>query len=55
MNDREWDIFVMEIEARNEALIGEFLSSKMRPRDLEQLIQTTEQPLAEQPLEEQNG
>ena len=39
MNDREWDIFMLEVEARDDALITEFLVSKMRPRDFEQLEQ----------------
>jgi hypothetical protein len=42
--DREWDIFMMEIEARNKALIEEFLLGKMRPRDLEQLMEAQESP-----------
>jgi hypothetical protein len=41
--DREWDIFMMEIEARNKALIEEFLLGKMRPRDIEALLQQQEQ------------
>ncbi len=41
--DREWDIFMMEIEVRNEALIEELLLSKMRPRDLEVLVAQGEQ------------
>jgi hypothetical protein len=43
MNDREWDIFMMEIEARNEGLIQEFLISQMRPRDIEALMAQGEQ------------
>ena len=39
MNAVEWDIFMLEIEARNEALIQEFMIAKMRPRDLAQLTQ----------------
>ena len=38
MDDREWDIFMMEMEARNEELILEFLVSKMRPRDQQILV-----------------
>ena len=43
MNQREWDIFMMEVETRNEALIAEFLISQMRPRDLEALVAQGEQ------------
>ena len=39
MNDVEWDIFMLEIEVRNVALIQEFMIAKMRPRDLAQLTQ----------------
>ena len=39
MNDVEWDIFMLEIEVRNEALIRAFMIEKMRPRDLAQLTQ----------------
>ena len=39
MNDVEWDIFMLEIEVRNEAVIQEFMIAKMRPRDLAQLTQ----------------
>ena len=39
MTDREWDIFMMEIEARNEELIQEFIISKMRPRELDAAVQ----------------
>ena len=38
MKDREWDIFMMEVEQRNEELIQEFLLSKMRPRDLQAMV-----------------
>ena len=38
MDDREWDIFMMEMEARNVALVTEFLVSKMRPRDQQVLV-----------------
>ena len=43
MNDREWDIFMMEVETRNEALIAELLISKMRPRDIEAMMAQGEQ------------
>ena len=39
MDDREWDIFMMEMEAGNEAFIEEFMMAKMRPRDLEAIAQ----------------
>ena len=38
MDDREWDIFMVEIEQRNQALIEEFLMAKIRPRDLQALV-----------------
>ena len=47
MNDVEWDIFMLEIEVRNEALIQEFMIAKMRPRDLAQL-QNTQEPIEEE-------
>ena len=52
MDDREWDIFMVEIEQRNQALIEEFLRAKMRPRDLEKMI-TAEEQVVEEPLEEE--
>ena len=39
MNDREWDIFMMEMEAGNEEIIQEFLISQMRPRELDAAVQ----------------
>ena len=52
MNDVEWDIFMLEIEVRNEALIREMMIAKMRHRDLEQMIigeeQVVEEPLGEE-------
>ena len=47
MNDKEWDVFMLEIEVRNEALIREFMIAKMRPRDLAQL-QDTQEPIEEE-------
>ncbi len=38
MNDRDLDIFMVEMEARNQALIEEFMVSKMRPRDLQAMV-----------------
>ena len=43
MDDRSWDIFMLEVETRNEALIQEFLISQMRPRDIEALAAQGEQ------------
>ena len=49
MNDREWDIFMMEMEAGNEEIIQEFLISQMRPRDQQLMVDTLNQ-LEEQEL-----
>ena len=49
MNDREWDIFMMEMEQRNEEIIQEFLISQMRPRDQQLMVDTLNQ-LEEQEL-----
>ncbi len=51
--DREWDIVMMEIAADNEALIEEFLMSKMRPRDLEQLFSQEAESVPESALLEE--
>ena len=57
MNDREWDIFMMEMEAGNEEIIQEFLISQMRPRDqqlmVDQLNQLEEQELGIQDSQRQ--
>ena len=57
MNDREWDIFMMEMEQRNEEIIQEFLISQMRPRDqqlmVDQLNQLEEQELGIQDSQRQ--
>ena len=57
MDDRKWDIFMMEMEARNEELIQEFLISQMRPRDqqlmVDQLNQIEEQELGIQDSQRQ--
>lgn len=42
--DREWDIFMLEIEERNEGIIADFLLSKLRDRDLEAIAQLGEPP-----------
>ena len=44
----------MEVEAANEALIQEFLESKMRPRDLEQISEARQSP-EEALIEEANA
>jgi len=49
VNDREWDIFMMEMEAGNEEIIQEFLISQMRPRDQQLMVDTLNQ-LEEQEL-----
>ena len=51
MDDKEWDVFMLEIEARNQALIQEFMVSKMRPRDIQALMQQAQQ--AQQPQQTQ--
>ena len=57
MDDRRWDIFTLEMEARNEELIQEFLISQMRPRDqqlmVDQLNQIEEQELGIQDSQRQ--
>ena len=57
MDDREWDIFMMEMEAANEEIIQEFLISQMRPRDqqlmVDQLNQIEEQELGIQDSQRQ--
>ena len=57
MNDREWDIFMMEMEAANEEIIQEFVISQMRPRDqqlmVDQLNQIEEQELGIQDSQRQ--
>ena len=56
MNDREWDIFMMEVETRNEALIQEFMMDKMRPRDLQALVdQLNAQEAQQQPVPPQES
>ena len=57
MDDRKWDIFMMEMEQRNEELIQEFLIYQMRPRDqqlmVDQLNQIEEQELGIQDSQRQ--
>ena len=48
MNDREWDIFMMEVETRNMALIEEFMMDKMRPRELQAMVDQLNQQEAQQ-------
>ena len=51
MDDREWDIFMVEVETRNIALIEEFMMDKMRPRDLAAL-EAQSQPQQPQQIQE---
>ena len=37
--DRDWDIAVLEIQLKNEELIAEFLESRLRPRELQQIVE----------------
>ena len=56
MDDIKWDIFMLEMEARNKAIIEEFIISKTRPRDLDQMFaQESEQAPQSVLDEEANG
>ena len=37
--DRDFDIALVEIQAKNLQLIAEYMESKMRPRDLRNLVE----------------
>ena len=51
MNDIEWDIFTLEMEASNKAIIEEFMMDKMRPRDLQAMVdQLNAQEVQQQPV-----
>ena len=53
MDDIKWDIFMLEVETRNQALIEEFLMSKMRPRDIQAIMQQAQQAQQPQRIQQQ--